>query len=129
MSARVPADHPLMRCLTQHVASIFNRQSTNRDGQTPYEWRQGRRSSGRTNEFGERIMYYVTKNMRSKLDLRWRIGVFLGTADRSNEAYIGTRSSNAVRSRGLARVVEASKRDRDSLLKVLGTPMKMCPKT
>ena len=33
VNARVPADHPLMRWLVQHVASIFNRQSTNKDGQ------------------------------------------------------------------------------------------------
>ena len=35
VSARVPAGHPLMRWPTQHVASIFNRQSTNRDGPIP----------------------------------------------------------------------------------------------
>ena len=70
---------------------------------------------------GDRMV--VPKQMRSKLDLRWRIGVFLGTADRSNYAYIGTRSRNDVRSRELARVVEASKWDRDILLIVLGTPM------
>ena len=56
VSARVPADHPLMRWLTQHVASIFNCQSTNRDGQTPYECRHGRRACGQTAEFDDRII-------------------------------------------------------------------------
>ena len=42
---------------------------------------------------------------RTKHDLRWRVGIFLGTADRSIEAYIGTRSGNVVKSQGLSRLV------------------------
>ena len=72
-------------------------------------------------------MYYVPKKLRTKLDLRWRVGIFLGTADRSNEAYIGMRSGNVVKSRGLSRVVQESKWDSDSVLRVTGTPMQLCP--
>ena len=53
--------------------------------------------------------------------------MFLGAAGHSNEAYIGTRSGNVVRSRGLARVVEKIEWDRCGLFRLLGTPMKMCP--
>ena len=53
--------------------------------------------------------------------------MFLGTTDRSNEAYTGTSPGNVFRSKALARFVGASKRDRESLFRVLGTPMKMCP--
>ena len=127
MGDRLPVDHAIMRWLVQHVASIFNRHSTNSEGLTPHECRHGRRSHGRTAEFGERLLYYVPKKLRAKLDLRWRVGVFLGTSDRSNEAYIGTRSGNVVKSRGLARVVSESKWDRDSIFRVTGTPMTLCP--
>jgi len=127
MGTRLPVDHAVMKWLIQHVASIHNRQTTNSDGQTPYEVRHGRRSRGRTAEFGERLLYYVPKKLRAKLDLRWRVGVFLGTADRSNEAFIGTRSGNVVKSRSLARVVEDSRWDRESIFRVSGTPMQLCP--
>ena len=94
VGARLPNVHPVMDWLIQHVASIFNRQSTNRDGLTPHECRHGRRSNGRTAEFGERVLYVVPERLRAKVDLRWRVGYLLGTAERSNEAYIGTSSGN-----------------------------------
>ena len=87
----------------------------------------GCKSNGRTAEFGERIIYYVPKRLRAKIDLRWRVGVFLGSAERSNEAYIGTRSGNVVKSRGLARIVDDSKWDKDSVMRIVGTPAKLCP--
>ena len=127
LGARLPNTHPVMRWLVQHVASILNRQSTNPEGMTPYEYRHGRRSHGRTAEFGERLLYYVPKRLRAKIDLRWRVGIFLGTADRSNEAFIGTRSGNVVKSRSLARVVAENKWDADSVLRITGTPAQMCP--
>ena len=116
-----------MKWLVQHVAPVFNQQSSNAEGLTPYECRHGGRSHGRTAEFGERLMYFVPKKLHTKLDLRWRVGMFLTPADRSNEAYIGTRSGNVVKSRGLARVVKESKLDSDSMLCITGTPLQLCP--
>ena len=72
-------------------------------------------------------MYYVPKRLRTKLDLRWRVGICFGTVDRSSVAYIGTRSGNVVNSRGLSRVVQESKWYSDSVLRVTGTPMQLCP--
>ena len=72
-------------------------------------------------------MCYVPKKLRTKLDLRWRVRVCLGTADRSNEAYTGTGSGNVVKSRGISCVVQKSKWHEDSVLRVTGTPMQLCP--
>ena len=72
-------------------------------------------------------MYNVPKKLRTKHDSRWRMCICLGTADRSNEAYIATRTGNVVESRGLSRVVQESKWDADSVLRVTGTPMQLCP--
>jgi hypothetical protein len=116
-----------MRWLIQHVASIYNRQSTNYDGQTPHEARHGRRSNGRTAEFGEKVLYCVPNRLRAKIDMRWRVGIFLGTAERTNEAFVGTVSGNVVKSRSITRVVHASKWDQHTLLKIVGTPAAMCP--
>ena len=96
LGTRLPVDHSVMSWPVRSVASMFNRQSTNSDSLTTYEYPHGRRSHGRTAEFGERLMYYVPQKLRTKLDLRWRVGVFLGTAERRYEAHIGTRSGNVV---------------------------------
>ena len=127
LKTRLPSKHPVMRWLIQHVASIYNRQSTNYDGQTPHEARHGRRSNGRTAEFGEKVLYFVPKRLRAKIDMRWRVGIFLGTAERTNEAFVGTVSGNVVKSRAITRVVHASKWDPNTLLKIVGTPAAMCP--
>ena len=127
VGCRIDNTAVIMSWLVQHTADIFNRHSTNSEGRTPYESRHGRRSHGRTAEFGERVMYYVPKKLRSKLDLRWRVGVFLGTATRSNEAYVGTRSGNVVRSRSICRVVEENKWSREALFRVTGSPARPCP--
>ena len=111
----------------QHVASILNRQLTNSEGLTPYECEHGRRSNGRTAEFGERLMHYVSKKLRTKLNLRWRVGICISTACHNNEAYIGTRSGNVLKSQSLAHVVQKSKWDSDNVLRVSGAPMQLCP--
>ena len=103
-----------MRWLVQHVASIYNHQSTDQDGQTPYEFRHGRRSNGRTAEFGEKVLHVVPKRLRAKVDMRWRVSIFLGTAGRSNEDFVGTVSGNDAKSLAITRVVNVSKLDQNT---------------
>ena len=113
--------------VSKHAASIYNQLSANSDGQTPHEARHGRRSDGRTAKFGEQVLYFVPKRLRDKIDMRWRIGICLGTAERTKEAFVGTVSGNVVKSRAITRVVHASKWDQNALLKIVGTPAAMCP--
>ena len=127
LGGRLPVEHAVTKWLVQHTASIYNRNATNAEGKSPYEHRHGRRSKGRTAEFWENVLYYEPKKLRAKLSLRWRVGIFLGTADRSNEAYIGTCSGNVVKSRSITRVVEGSKWDIASVMKIIETPMRLCP--
>ena len=67
-----------MRWIADHAVSMYNRHVCNDDGTTPYEATHGQRSRGKMTEFGERFVYDVPKRLRAKLDLRFRIGVFLG---------------------------------------------------
>ena len=127
LKARLPSHHPVMRWLVQHVASIYNRQSTDSDGQTQHEARHGKRSNGRTAKFGEKVLPVVPKRLRAKIDMRWRVGICLGNAERTNETSVGTVSGNVVKSRAITRVVHASKWDQKTLLKIVGTPASMCP--
>ena len=61
------------------------------------------------------------------MNLRWRTGIFLGTAPSSNEAYIGIASGNVVKTRSICRVVQESRWVSNLVLGITGTPMKPNP--
>ena len=63
--ARVPADSPTMQWLVEHAASLLNRHLCNEEGATPYEAIHGQRFKGKAVEFGERVFYYVPKQLRA----------------------------------------------------------------
>ena len=112
----------IMRWMTEHVASIMNRHLCNAEGQTPYEALHGQRFKGKGVEFGERVFYFVPKKLRSKLNLRWRVGTFLGNAQTTNEAFVGMANGDVVKSRSAVRVVEPSRWNQEAVLGVRGVP-------
>ena len=116
IKSRIPVQHPLMRWLTEHVASTMNRHLCNDDGLTPYETLHGQRFKGKTVEFGERVFYYVPKKLRSKLNLRWRVGTFIGTAQTTDEAFVAAANGDVVKTRSVVRVVEPSRWNCDAIL-------------
>ena len=65
----------------------------------------GRCSLERIAEFGERVLWYVPKKRRGKLEPRWRNGVFLGRAWNSDQNYVGLLDGTVVRARALHRVI------------------------
>ena len=73
------------------------------------------------------MLYVAPKRLRAKIDMRWRVGICLGTAERTNEAFVGTVSGNVAKFRAIIRVVHASKWHQNPLLKIVGTPASMCP--
>ena len=65
------------------------------------------------------------KRLRAKLDLRWRLGVYVGDAASSNEYYLALPNGNVVKSRSIVRVVPSGRWDQRSLLAVQGIPGKL----
>ena len=127
LKAKLESGHPVMRWLVEHVASILNRYSVNKDGQTPYFCQHGKRPTDRLVEFGEKVFFYVPRKVRAKLDQRFRLGTYLGVSTNSNESYVGLSNGNVVKSRTIARVVEASRWDPEAVFKVTGIPGDMVP--
>ena len=78
INQRVPSNSSILRWLCEHVCSVHNRVVCNSDGKTPFQIIHGQRWRGRMVEFGEQIFYFVPKRLRSKLNLRWRLGVCFG---------------------------------------------------
>ena len=123
--AKIPTQHPVMRWLVEHAASMLNRFSTNPSGQSPYAYLHGRNPNERHIEFGEKVFYHVPRRARSKLCMKWRLGTYLGMAPSSNEVYVATIDGDVTKTRSVARVVEGSRWDSKAIEKVHGVPGKL----
>ena len=103
IKTKVSTAWPVVRWLVEHAASMVNRFTTNPDGVTPYAALHGRNSGERQVEFGEKVFYFVPKRARSKLDLRWRLGTYLGSSSMSNECYVANIDGEVLKLRSVAR--------------------------
>ena len=83
-------------------------------------------------------MWFVPKNMRSKLNQRWRYGIFLGRSLSSDQNFIGLNSGDVTCARAMVRVVPNIRYSSDRISKIvevavtrfqgpLGVPTKLCP--
>ena len=54
INSKIPVSHPIIRWLVEHCATILNRYSVNKEGQTPYFCFHGKRATDRVVEFGEK---------------------------------------------------------------------------
>ena len=122
LQAQVKSNSPVVRWMVEHAASMLNRFTTNSEGVTPYAALHGRNSTERHIEFGEKVFYFVPRKARTKLCLRWRLGTYLGVAPSANECYIANVDGDIVRSRSVARVVEASRWDIKAIENIRGLP-------
>ena len=104
LSARIPSNHPIMKWLVEYAAVILNKYAVQPSGRTAYHDLHGKRVSERLVEFGETVLHYVPKKHRHKLDMRWGIGVFLGTTMSTNESFIGLNNGTVIRCRAINRV-------------------------
>ena len=127
LETRIPCNHPISSWLVEHAASIYNRYICTEDGSTPYENLHGQRFKGRAVEFGETVFYYVPKKPRSKMSLKWRLGVFVGNHLNSNEALVAASNGDIIKVRSIVRVVEPSRWSKELVLNVKGTPCRLRP--
>ena len=120
--ARIPSQHPVMKWMVEYASVLLNKYSIQADGKTSYHALHGKKVSERIVEFGETVMHYIPKKRRSKLDMRWATGVFLGTTMHSNESYIGLSNGSVVRGRAITRVRPDQRWSKDLIQKIRGTP-------
>ena len=113
LKSRLASDHPVIAWLVEHTAYVMNKFALGPDGKTPYGRLHGREGRERICEFGERIMWYVPKKMRAKLDQRWRYGIFLGRSMASDQNFVGLASGGLVCARAIVRLVPSIRWDAD----------------
>ena len=120
---RLGSSHPATAWLVEHTAWVLNKYYLGADGRTAYGRLHGREGRERVCEFGETVMWFVPKKLRSKLDQRWRYGVFLGRALGSDQNVIGVNSGEVVCARAIVRVVPSIRWSTDRISRVTVTPM------
>ena len=67
---RLPLSHPVTAWLVEHTAWVMNKFHLDSEGRTAYGRLHGREGHERVCEFGERVMWYVPKKIRAKMDQR-----------------------------------------------------------
>ena len=120
---RLPVSHPVTSWLVEHTCWVLNKFHLDSEGRTAYGRLHGREGRERICEFGERILWYVPKKLRSKLDQRWRYGVFLGRSLSSDQNFIGLSSGEVVCARAIVRVVPSIRWSSDMISKISTPPL------
>ena len=125
MSHKLASDHPLMHWVVEHAARTYNKYAVSPEGATPYAYLHGKDAKEKLVEVGEKVLRFVPKRLRAKLDLRWNLGVYVGRSEVSNEYYIALPNGDVVKTRSITRVVASGRWDKGSLLNVKGIPGKL----
>ena len=120
---RIESTSPVMNQMFEHAASTYNRHLCHADGGTPLEPIHGQGLRGRAAEFGEQVFYFVPKRLRAKLNLRWRVGTFLGNAQSTNECNVASSNGHVNKARPVIRVTLGSRWSRPAIEQICGTPM------
>ena len=71
---------------------------------TGYQHLHGRKCRERLVELGEKVLYFVPKTQRAKLDKRYSLGIFLGRAAWGDVNYIGRADGSVTKSRAMVRL-------------------------
>ena len=120
---RLPMSHPVTAWLVEHASWVLNKFHLDSNGRTAYGRLHGREGHERVCEFGERIMWFVPKKMRAKMDQRWRYGIFLGRSLSSDQNYVGLSSGEVVCARAIVRVVREMRWSHEAISKISTTPL------
>ena len=123
INARLPAEHPVMAWLVEHAAYLLNRCVLGTDGRTAWGRLHGKEATERICQFGEKVLWYVPKKQRAKLDVRWRHGVFLGRSMNSDQNYIGLSDGSVTCARAMVRMVHRKRWDTDKIGNITALPM------
>ena len=118
LKMQIPMRHPILRWRMDHVASVTNSYVVENDGLTnlpAIAWAKGR--TPKLSQVCEKVL----------MQLRWRIGIYLGVAGHSEKHYIGTWTGDVVRTRSIVRVVEQARWNTDFVDRLLGTPARPTP--
>ena len=112
-----------MHWLTRHASYLLTKHHVGTDHCTGYQRLHGKGSRERVAEFGEHVLYFAQARRRSKLEPKWRRGVFLGRAWNSDANFIGLASGQVTTARAITRTILPDRWSRQRIQRVTGTPI------
>ena len=80
LGMRLGSTHPVMYWLVEYASVLLSKYSVGNDGCTAYQKLHGKRAHEKLVEFGEKVLYFIPKAKRAKLDKIFGLGVYLGRA-------------------------------------------------
>ena len=122
----IKADHPCLPWLVEYAAMSINVGRRGPDGRTAWELRHGRPWKRLMAPFSERVLYLPGGKGASRLEQRYRPGLFMGVLPRSDEVLIAT-EHGIVRARSFRRLPPEQRGDAEALNAIRGTPWRPVP--
>ena len=127
IKCRVPDDAPLMSWLVRWAVELLSKYAPGDDGRTPYERIRNEACSVPIASFGETVLYLpLTTVKRNKGDPVKRMGIYLGTNERTEESLIGT-ARGVIKCRSIDRLTKGDRWNRDAVLNMKGTTWEPVP--
>ena len=112
--------------LVRHAGSMISRGRRGIDGRTAFELRRGKPYRRKLPPFGEKVMWLKAGKPKSRLEDRWKEGLFLGVQDRSDEVVVGTRDG-VFKARSVKRLDGVQRRDASLVQEMKGVPWQPIP--
>ena len=118
---QIDAGHLVLAWLVRYAAASINRGRVGPDGKTAYQLRYGKPFRQTLPEFGECVQYLPAGKRQSRLEDRYKKGIFLGVEDGTNEYQIGT-DIGVFPARAVRRYREDMRVDLELFNKLCGVP-------
>ena len=122
LKVRIPMDHPIMAWMVEHASHLLTKYHVGPDGRTGFGRLHGKEVRERICEFGERVLYYVPKKLRSKMDARWKYGVFVARAMHSDINCIALTDGSVTQARAMVRLVSGARWSEKWIQHLTATP-------
>ena len=127
IKCRVLEDAPIMSWMVRWAAELLSKYAPGEDGRTPYERIRHEICAVPIAPFGEMVLYLpFTTVKRNKGDPVKRMGIYLGTNDRTEESMIGT-ETGATKCRSINRLTLEDRWNRDAVLRMRGATWEPVP--
>ena len=121
---RVEVTDNIFSWVAEHAGNLITHFRIGADGLTPYQRLRGKKSSVRFGVLGEKILFRPLKQSGgklNKLEQRWRPGIWLGIADKSGQAIVGTKDG-CRRVYYVRRLPKEDAWDQELIKEIAGTP-------
>ena len=127
LQQRLPDDSPIMVRLIRWAGEFISKYVIGDDGKTVYERIRGEQYAVPIVPFGEAVMFLPFKTAKhTKGEAVKKLGVWLGTIERTEETLIGT-TMGVVKCRTVSRFTEDERWDRRLALSMRGAPWEPVP--